>query len=44
MKQIVGETTKVNIPNLLTGWQTTAVFKGQWFRKSSLANKNVHLI
>lgn len=33
------ETTKVNILNLLTGWQTTADFKEQWFEKTSLANE-----
>ena len=39
MKDILYETTKVNILNLLRGWQTTAGFKGQWFKKASLVNK-----
>ena len=31
MKQIVYETTKVNIPNLFRGWKITTGFIRQWF-------------
>ena len=34
------EIIKVNKPNLLRGWQTTAGFIGQCFKKLSLDNKN----
>ena len=39
MIRVVYETTKVNVPNLLRGRQTTASFIEQWFKKPSLTNK-----
>ena len=39
MKQIVYETTKVNISNLLRDKKTATGSIGQWFQKPPLVNK-----
>ena len=42
MEYIICETRKMNISNLLRGWQITKGLIGQWFKETSLANKNIY--
>ena len=44
MEHTVCETTKVNISNLLRGWQITRGLKGQMFKNPSLVNKGINLL